>query len=224
MSAHLRIRRYSGTGVQFMYDDKNCPGFIEPLADGAWRVVKAGKDPAHARRPRLQAPGPNIEDGIGGANSCARSTSASKQELPAAVRRWRWERSRCGKTSYDHSRSEPTRLFRHRRSADRSSHTARSRRRSPPAVPRPTSPSSAARIPMRCCARYAAGTAGGCQRKPSISSSKQFARSASRKSPSFVAIRIPPSPVPTAKSRTRTAQEKDHAHDEVRRLSLHRSR
>jgi hypothetical protein len=40
----LRNRRYSGTGLQFIYDDKNCLGLIEPLASSRWRAVKSGKE------------------------------------------------------------------------------------------------------------------------------------------------------------------------------------
>lgn len=32
------------TKRQYIYDDKVCVGFIERLADGRWRVVKAGRE------------------------------------------------------------------------------------------------------------------------------------------------------------------------------------
>jgi hypothetical protein len=32
------------TKRQYVYDDKVCVGFIEHLADGRWRAVKAGRE------------------------------------------------------------------------------------------------------------------------------------------------------------------------------------
>jgi hypothetical protein len=37
------MRVSSGTGKQFVYDDKAMVAVIEPLADGTWRAVKGGK-------------------------------------------------------------------------------------------------------------------------------------------------------------------------------------
>jgi hypothetical protein len=37
------MRVSSGTGKQYVYDDKNLVAVIEPLADGTWRAVKGGK-------------------------------------------------------------------------------------------------------------------------------------------------------------------------------------
>jgi hypothetical protein len=37
------MRVSSGTGKQFIYDDKQMVAVIEPLADGTWRAVKSGK-------------------------------------------------------------------------------------------------------------------------------------------------------------------------------------
>jgi hypothetical protein len=37
------MRVSSGTGKQYVYDDKNLVAVIEPLADGRWRAVKGGK-------------------------------------------------------------------------------------------------------------------------------------------------------------------------------------
>jgi len=37
------MRVSSGTGKQFIYDDKSCIAVIEPNADGTWRAVKGGK-------------------------------------------------------------------------------------------------------------------------------------------------------------------------------------
>ena len=37
------MRVSSGTGKQYVYDDKNLVAVIEPLADGRWRAVKSGK-------------------------------------------------------------------------------------------------------------------------------------------------------------------------------------
>ena len=38
----MRVKR-SGSGPQYVYDDKNLLAVIEPLADGRWRAVKSGK-------------------------------------------------------------------------------------------------------------------------------------------------------------------------------------
>ena len=38
----MRVKR-SGTGKQFVYDDKAMIAVIEPLADRTWRAVKSGK-------------------------------------------------------------------------------------------------------------------------------------------------------------------------------------
>ena len=37
------MRVSSGTGKQYVYDDKAMIAVIEPLADGTWRAVKSGK-------------------------------------------------------------------------------------------------------------------------------------------------------------------------------------
>ena len=38
----MRVKR-SGTGPQYIYDDKAMIAVIEPLADRTWRAVKGGK-------------------------------------------------------------------------------------------------------------------------------------------------------------------------------------
>jgi hypothetical protein len=37
------MRVSSGTGKQYVYDDKNLVAVIEPRDDGTWRAVKSGK-------------------------------------------------------------------------------------------------------------------------------------------------------------------------------------